>query len=290
MNGVFHGHLLIQDEIEVRAGFGQLLFVEQIVHHDPRLGVVKRVVRAQVAGGGVVLHRKEVGKGQPDLGAQQFGKRLGGTSFFLIAEQVLAERGSEFGVAAEFDLFVVDANGAEIFGESFVKPSLRGGIVVVQQHGGEVVGDGAPGFFFEQIEDDKVLIVAGEEEAGDIDWLAPAQGRDLIKRLVILKGEDGQWDGLIETLSAEQGAEHGAHLLEAECDFSSSLVAGVGDDGEVRGVDFEPGGRFGRGGGDGEQEQAAQRGEDTERDETGAGHLCRREGEASGKCYHDSGS
>ena len=255
MNGIFDGDVLIQDEIEVCAGFGQLLFVEQIVHHDPRLGVVKRVVRAQVASRGIVLHREEVGQGQPDLGAQQFGERLGGMRFFLIAEQVLVDRGREFGVAAEFDLFVVDANGAEIFGESFVEPSLRGRIVVAQQHGGEVVSDGVPGFIFEQVQDDEVLIVAGEKEAGNVDWLKTlagrtlAQGRDLEERLVILKGEDGQRNGLIEALPAQQGAENGAHLLEAKGDLASFLVAGIGDDGEVGGVDFEPWGRFGREGG-----------------------------------------
>ena len=155
-------------------------------------------------------------------------------------------REAKFGIAAEFDLLVVDANRTEIFGEAFVEPSLGGRIVEVQQHSGEVVRDGAPGFLFEEVEDDEVLIVAGEEESGDVDGLALAQGSELVIGLVVLEGENGQGDGLVEVFFAQQRGEDGAHLLEAEGDFAAFLFASVGDDGEVGGVDLEPRGFGGK--------------------------------------------
>ena len=69
LNGVFHRDMLVEDQIEVGASLGQLFLVKQVVHHDPRLGIVERVVRALVARRGIVLHGEEVGQGQPDLGA-----------------------------------------------------------------------------------------------------------------------------------------------------------------------------------------------------------------------------
>ena len=82
------------------------------------------------------------------MGAKQFDEGFGGMRVALVAEQVLGGGGEKLGIAAEFDLFVVDANRTEIFGQAFVEPSLSGGIVVIQQHFGEVVRDGAPGFRF----------------------------------------------------------------------------------------------------------------------------------------------
>ena len=46
-------------------------------------------------------------------------------------------------------------------------------------------------------------------------------------------------DWLRRSLPSSQG-EDGAHLLKAEGDFAAFLFAGVGDDGEVGGVDLEP--------------------------------------------------
>ena len=115
--------------------------------------------------------------------------------------------GNEFGVAAQFDLFVVDPNRAEILGQAFVEPSLGGGIVVIQQHHGEVVRNRSPRLFFEQVQHDEVLIVAGEKKSGDANGLGielarlsfnVSQGRNLIVRLVVLEGEDGQRDRLVE--------------------------------------------------------------------------------------------
>jgi hypothetical protein len=102
------------------------------------------------------------------------------------------------------------------------------------------MGNGAPGFLFEQVQDDEVLVLARKEEAGDIDGLALSQRRDLKVGLVILEGKDGQRQRLVEAVFGEEAGEDGSHLLEAEGDFAPFLVAGVRDDREVRGMDFDP--------------------------------------------------
>ena len=62
--------MLIQDQVKVRPNLGQLLLVEQVMHDDPRLRVIERMVAAFVTSRGVVLHREEVGQGEPDLGTE----------------------------------------------------------------------------------------------------------------------------------------------------------------------------------------------------------------------------
>ena len=111
---------------------------------------------------------------EPSNSVRDFG---GCVSRWFPSRSWVAE-GTKFGVAAEFDLFVVDANRAEIFGQAFVEPSLGGGIVVIQQHDGEVVGDRAPGFFFEQVQHDEVLIFAGEKKSGNVNGLARLSQRE----------------------------------------------------------------------------------------------------------------
>ena len=59
------------------------------------------------------------------------------------------------------------------------------------------------------------------------------RGRDLIVGLVVVEGENGQRDRLVEALLTQQSGEDGAHLLEAQGDLAAFLFAGVGDDGEV---------------------------------------------------------
>src|ERR1700730_2607961 len=98
----------------------------------------------------------------------------------------------QFGIAADFDLSIVDTDGAEVFGEPFVEPSLSGRIVVIKQHVSEVVGHLPPGFLFEQTEDYKVLVLAGKKEAWGVDGLSLAQRRDLVIGFVILEGKDCQ--------------------------------------------------------------------------------------------------
>src|SRR5205807_6095819 len=105
---------------------------------------------------------------------------------------------------------------------------------------GEVVSDGPPGFVLEQVEHDEVLVVAWEKETWSVNGLAVTQRCELIVKLIVLEGEDGQWHGEVEAVFAEQGGKDGAHLLKAEGDLTSFLVAGVGDDREVYGVDLKP--------------------------------------------------
>ena len=112
------------------------------------------------------------------------------------------------------------------------------------------------------------------------------QRGDLIVGLVVLEGEDGQRDRLVETFFAQQSAEDGAHLLEAESDLAAFLFTGVGENGEVGGMDFKPGRwRFGRW--SGAQERRAKRECDAERDRSRARHVGHERRTAAGKCYHD---
>ena len=117
---------------------------------------------------------------------------------------------------------------------------------------------GAPGFLFEQIQHDEILIFAGKKEAGDVDRLPLPQGRSLIEHFVVLECKNSQRDGLVEAVLRKQRSEDGAHLLEAQSNLAPAFFARVGDDGEVSRMDFQPG-RFG-GGGKRAQEKANQRG------------------------------
>ena len=47
-------------------------------------------MRALVAARGVVLHGEQVGQRQPDLGAEQFGERLGRMRIALVAKQIFS--------------------------------------------------------------------------------------------------------------------------------------------------------------------------------------------------------
>lgn len=45
----------------------------------------------------------------------------------------------------------------------------------------------------------------------------------------------------MEPILAQENGEDGAHLLEAEGDLTAFLLAGIGDHGEMRRVNFKPG-------------------------------------------------
>src|SRR5579862_2800754 len=135
----------------------------------------------------------------------------------LVAEQICRDRGKKLRIAADLDLFVVDVNRTEVFGEAFVEPSLGRRVVEIQQHHGKVVSDGPPGLLFEQIQDDEVLIFPGQKKSGNADRLHTTRlagrlemikRRELVVGLVILEGEDGQRDRLIEVLLGQQSGEN----------------------------------------------------------------------------------
>ena len=56
LNGLFDGHMLQLDQPEVSAGLAKLVFVQQVVHGDPRLRVEQRAMRALLVTGCVVPH------------------------------------------------------------------------------------------------------------------------------------------------------------------------------------------------------------------------------------------
>src|SRR5215469_17567204 len=122
----------------------------------------------------------------------------------LIAEQVFLNGGLKFGIAADLDLTADKANGAEVFRQAFVEPSLRGRVIEVEQAKGKIAGDGAVGLVFKQVQDDEVLICAGEQESGSGDWLALAKGSGLVVGLVVFERENRQRPGFGQVVFAEQ--------------------------------------------------------------------------------------
>src|SRR5579863_2138261 len=94
--------------------------------------------------------------------------------FMGIAQQILRGGRTEFGIAADLNLFVVEMDGGKILGQAFIEPSLSRRIIEVQQHVSEIVGDCIPGVVFEQVERDEILINAGKKKAGLGNGLAVA--------------------------------------------------------------------------------------------------------------------
>src|SRR5260370_25562263 len=59
--------------------------------------------------------------------------------------------------------------------------------------------------------------------------------------LPIFEGENGQRQRLIKAVLHQQAAEDSPHLLEAQRDLSALLFPRIGDNSDVRGMDFKPG-------------------------------------------------
>ena len=140
---------------------------------------------AFIASVGIMLHREEVGKRHPRCNAKQVGKRFGCAGVALIHEQVPAFGCAESGIAADFDLLIIEPNGSEVFCESFVKPALRRRIVVAQKHQGEVMRHRPPGFRFEDIQNHEILVVPAHEKSGDVDGLALPQRGSLVVSFIV---------------------------------------------------------------------------------------------------------
>src|SRR4249920_3182343 len=64
--------------------------------------------------------------------------------------------------------------------------------------------------------------------------------RGLVVSFVVIECKDGQRDGLVEAVFAEQIGEDGAHLLESQRNLASFLFSSIRDDGEVDGVNLQP--------------------------------------------------
>ena len=229
----------VQHETKISAGFGQLLLVKQVMHHEPGFGVVESVARAFVAGR-FMLHGEQVGKGEPDLSGEKLGQRLGGVRVALISDEIFLNCRLKLRIGSYFHFSVIETDRAEVFGEALVEPSLSGRIVEVQQADGEIVRNGPPRVFLEGVQDDEILIVAGKQKSGSVDRLALVQGRELVVRPVVLEGEDGERAGLVEAIFREEAGEDRPHLLEAQGDLAAFFFAGVGDDRVMGGVNLEP--------------------------------------------------
>src|ERR1700727_313544 len=112
---------------------------------------------------------------------------------------------------------------------------------------GEVMSDGAPRFFFEQVQNDEILIFTGHEKSRNADGLPLMERRTLVIIFVVLEGENGQGLWFVQAILHEQDGEYRPHLLKAQGNFFALFLSGVGDDGEMQGANFEPGGWLCRG-------------------------------------------
>ena len=70
LNGLFHRHMLVLNQIEVSTSFRQFLFVQQVMHRHPRLCIKQSVMRGFVIRRGVMLHREQIGQREPDLATE----------------------------------------------------------------------------------------------------------------------------------------------------------------------------------------------------------------------------
>ena len=110
----------------------------------------------------------------------------------------------------------------------------------MEKHVGEIVGHGSPGFFFEQVQHDEILVVTRHEKARNANRLALAQRSHLIERLIVFQRQNGQRHRKVEPVFRQQAGKHGTHLFEAQGHFMAFLFSSVGNDGKVRGVQLEP--------------------------------------------------
>src|SRR5437764_12542143 len=112
-NGLSHRQLVIFHQLEILAGLRQQIVIENVMHHQPRLGIKQRaMVTALVVDLGIVAH------------AEQAGHRY---EAGLVQNVLRAFR------RITYLRFIAAKNDASvILGESFIEPRLRARIIAVQ--------------------------------------------------------------------------------------------------------------------------------------------------------------
>jgi hypothetical protein len=166
------------------------------------------------------------------------------------------------GNLANLYLLIANCGVAKIFGKAFVHPKRKFAEIETKEGVGIFVIDHLVGIFALDIgaNDDEVAFFAGDIEASGmrVAFGLPEAGEKGFEGVFVLEGEDE--DGL-----AEVGAEVGkggvkdfADLLELGGDAAGFAFAGVADDDEVGGADFEPVVEM-VGGGEGGREEEAEK-------------------------------
>ncbi len=220
LDGLFDRKFLHLHKAEVSTGFGKLVFANEVVKRDPRLGAecVRRSGR---------LRRKKIGHAQPLLSAELSGKS------------------AVAGIVANFGFLRAGAEAGEIIGETYVEPGLRRRIISVQQHQAESTDDGVPilrvrNAGTRQVQHDEIALAAGNKKPGR----GLACGRDPIVFVSGLESDDGQRLPHMGAIAAEQVGELSAHLLKTNEHFMRGRVVRIGQDGEMTGADENPAGRL----------------------------------------------
>src|SRR5438552_167802 len=211
------------------------------MHHDPRLGIEERIVRAFLIIGRVVTHGEQIRNRQPCRSAEQRGQRLRRiTKLSLIADEIFLPGETQFRVATHLRLLVCKAKTRKIFSKAFIEPSRSWRIVVVQQQVRKLVRYSAPTVVGKQVQHDVIAIVTGKEKARSRNWLVVNKRRELNIFLVTLDCDDLQRFGHSDAGLHEKLREHGAHLLEAQDYFAASFLSGIGENRKMTGADANP--------------------------------------------------
>src|SRR5262249_41671693 len=90
------------------------------------------------------------------------------------------------------------------------------------------------------IEQDKTAVRPTLEQSGEFRWFAVPKRRELAELFGIAKGHNLQRNWNIDVCSGHQSGEDAAHLFETHGHFAATLLAGIGDHGEVRRTDLDP--------------------------------------------------
>ncbi len=165
---------------------------------------------------------------------------------------------------AEDNVFLADVGVLVELGEAFVEPEgNKGGFAhdVV----GVLVIDGGEGMlaFGVEAEEDVVFVGGAHEEAGEVE-LAFGEvgfGFEGLESLAVFQGEDDDGRAWVVGRAGDEDVEEGTHLLELNGEVARLFFAGVGEDDEVRALDFEPvSGGVGRQGrkGDAQEKQSGE--------------------------------
>jgi len=145
---------------------------------------------------------------------------------------------------ADDGVFFFESGVLVKLGEAFVEPDRNPVIRLAKHVVGVLVvnrGEGVVAFGVEAKED-VVSVLGAEEEAGEIELIFAEVGFGLegAETLFIAAGDDDDRSGGIVAGLGHDDAEDGAHTLELYGNAAGIAFAGVGDDGEVLGLELEP--------------------------------------------------
>jgi hypothetical protein len=144
---------------------------------------------------------------------------------------------------AEEDIFFVDVRVLVELGEAFVEPKGNPGGLAEHVVGVFVI-DGGEGMLAFSVEAEKNVVFVGgaHEVAGEIELAFGEVGLGFegLESLAVLQSEDDDGRTGIVGRAGHEDVEDRTHLLELASEVAGLFFVGVGEDDEVRALDFEP--------------------------------------------------